>query len=146
MEIEKFSRKKYSQNVIQGLFTQALFLSMREENAKENEKISDAINNAISYIDQYYNTDIDLDELAKSSGYCTDRFRNLFKIATGEAPKKYILKKRLNYAKVLILEGHNDMNEISNMLGFKHYTRFSLFFKEETGLSPKEYKDQYSKN
>lgn len=95
---------------------------------------------AISYMNEYFMTDIDLGELAHSSGYCKDHFRILFKETTGKTPKEYILSKKLAYAKRLLGDGEAPLNEIATNLGFGYYSCFSAFFKKHTGLSPLKYR------
>jgi len=145
MKDEKMTKQMYYKNCLNSLFEECIISILRNNKIEESKDSTSSIENAVSYIDQYFNTDINLDELAKESGYCTDRFRNLFKDEIGETPKKYILNKRLNLAKKLILENKQDMNEISILTGFKSYIRFSLFFKEQTGMSPYEYQKKYTK-
>ena len=42
----------------------------------------------------------------------------------------------------LLLETEMSLSEISEALGIEHPEYLSVFFKEETGLTPKEYRDQ----
>jgi AraC-like DNA-binding protein len=95
---------------------------------------------AISYMNEYFMTDVDLDELAQSSGYCTDHFRVLFKQATGQTPKSFIMSKKLAYAKKLLTDTSIPLHDISKNLGFEYYSRFSAFFSKRLGLSPLQYR------
>ncbi len=104
--------------------------------------IHDAVANALAYIDQYYMTNINLQEIAASAGYCADRFRNIFKSRLGITPKRYILDKRLEQAEHLLVQTDLPLQEIAASVGFEYYSRFSLFFKEKTGLSPQAYREK----
>ena len=121
-----------------------LTLLLREQKTNYSTIKNKNIERAVAYIDEYFFTEIDLNKIASNSGYCTDRFRNIFKSVTGVTPKKYILDKRLNYAKKLLIETNDSVEEISLQSGFNYYSRFSLFFKEQTGMSPTEYRKQHT--
>jgi transcriptional regulator GlxA family with amidase domain len=95
---------------------------------------------AISYMNEYFMTGVDLDDLAQSSGYCTDHFRVLFKQATGQTPKSFIMSKKLAYAKKLLTDTSIPLHDISKNLGFEYYSRFSAFFSKRLGLSPLQYR------
>ena len=120
-----------------------LALLLREQTTNHPSIKNKNMERAISYIDEYFFTEIDLNKIAADAGYCTDRFRNIFKSIVGVTPKKYILDKRLNYAKKLLIETNNSVEEISVSSGFSYYSRFSLFFKEQTGVSPTEYRKKH---
>ena len=87
-------------------------------------------------------TNINLQEIAASAGYCADRFRNIFKSRLGITPKRYILDKRLEQAEHLLVQTDLPLQEIAASVGFEYYSRFSLFFKEKTGLSPQAYREK----
>ncbi|MDD6994640.1 MAG: AraC family transcriptional regulator [Candidatus Borkfalkiaceae bacterium] len=97
--------------------------------------------NAILYIDQYFMTDITIDELAKESGYSPDHFRFLFKKQTNTTPKKYILNKRLKLAKKLLKESDLSITEICFRCGFESYSQFMTFFRTRANFTPNEYRN-----
>ncbi len=98
------------------------------------------IDYAISYIREYYMADINLVDLAKSTGYCDDYFRIVFKKKTGMSPKEFILHTRLEAAKKMLADKSISLNDISAKCGFEYYSRFSLFFKTKTSMTPSEYR------
>ena len=98
------------------------------------------IDYAVSYIREYYMSNIDLTELARSTGYCDDHFRIVFKKKTGLSPKEYILETRLNAAKKMLADSRLSLSDISFKCGYEYYSQFSLFFKKRTSLTPSEYR------
>ncbi|HHW89656.1 MAG TPA: helix-turn-helix transcriptional regulator [Clostridiales bacterium] len=112
----------------------------------DNNPQSTSIQFAKAYIDQYFMTDIKLYKLAKQSGYCTDYFRIRFKEEYGCAPKAYILKKRLEYAKHQIATSDLSLNIIATNCGFTEYNQFVAFFKKFENISPSAYRKMIKNN
>ena len=103
---------------------------------------SSGIEYAISYINEYYMTDLDLSQISRSAGYCDDWFRALFKKKTGMAPKAYILNVRLAAAQKMLADPSIELTSIAERCGYEYYSQFSLFFKKKTCLSPLEYRQR----
>ena len=65
----------------------------------------------------------------------------LFKKHTGTNVYKYILYKRIQYAKNYLERGFS-VQETCNLSGFNDYANFIKCFKNKMGLSPGKYKNQ----
>lgn len=139
---EQTNKDVYYDKIIEANIKEILVCIQREKAISKRKPYIDAINRAVKFIDEYYLTKIDLNELAKNVGYCSDRFRIVFKKQIGQNPKDYILTKKLNEAKRLLVETDESIENISNRLGFNYCSRFSAFFKSKTGLYPSEYRQK----
>lgn len=137
---EQMNKDIQYDKIIEAKIQEILVLIQREGTIHRKKPYGETINRAIQFIDEYYLTKIDLDELAKDVGYCGDRFRIVFKKQIGLNPKEYILLKKLEEGKKLIIETNDTIESISNKLGFTYCSRFSAFFKSKTGLYPIEYR------
>jgi len=142
MRREISKKEPFFDKLIRLYASELLTLLVRNQRKKGVKSKNTNIEYALSYIDEYYMAEINLDEISASVGYCTDRFRNIFKSITGVSPKKYILKKRLELAEKLLMQTDKTLEEICYAVGFKYYSRFSIFFKEQTGLTPIEYRNK----
>ncbi|QHT62755.1 AraC family transcriptional regulator [Paenibacillus lycopersici] len=80
-------------------------------------------------------------ELAAMCGYHAIYFSSLFRKCTGENPKQYLISQRIRKAKFYLLSGEK-MEAIAERLGYTSVHYFSRNFKEETGLTPTEFKQQ----
>lgn len=140
MQAEFFSKKTYYKTLLECYLSDILIHILRDESNTSCHSPSALINDAISYIDEYFMTDIDFNVLARLTGYSSDHFRLLFKKETGLSPKHYVLEKRLELAKRLITSSDLTLTEIGTNCGFEYYSQFSLFFKQKTGLSPTQFK------
>jgi len=62
---------------------------------------------------------------------------------TGKAPKQFINDRILLEAKRLLVYSNESIKEITFLLGFDEPTNFGKFFREQTGLTPAEFKKQH---
>lgn len=133
---DEFTRKeqRYDQN-IEAYITLALNEFLRLEESKTAEDRS-GIDYALNYFDEYFMTDINIDFIARGVGYCADHFRVLFKKKYGVSPKRYILNKRLNYARNLIETSDLPLNTIAESCGYDDYFQFNAIFKKTFGYPP----------
>lgn len=106
----------------------------------------DSIMIAIRYIEQYFLTEIDMQQLAKIAQYSYHRFRHIFKQKMGVSPKQYILKKRIVYAKKQLLETNVSITELSYACGFCSTSQFIKTFKEFFDITPQQYRKKQQKN
>jgi two-component system, response regulator YesN len=98
-----------------------------------------AIEKAIEYIDNNYNVDISLADIAFHVHFSPIYLSRFFKEKTGENISKYITKIRIQKAKSLLRDGHYKIYEISKMVGYSDPKYFAKIFKENCGKTPTEY-------
>ena len=65
-----------------------------------------------------------------------------FRKALNRTPHQEILRVRTSRARELLIETDMPLSEISAALGIEHPEYLSVFFKKETGLTPREYRDK----
>lgn len=99
-----------------------------------------SLESACSYICDYYNTDIKLEEIAASVGYSPDRFRHLFKERFGITPKQLMIFNRFKAAKQMLAEDEKIEN-IASMCGFGSASQFILMFKKAQKMTPGKYRE-----
>ncbi|MFP3156002.1 AraC family transcriptional regulator [Lachnospiraceae bacterium ZAX-1] len=68
-------------------------------------------------------------------------FGRMFKHTLGLSFKRYLMQRRIELAKSLLLNGQNPINTISDMIGFMNPSYFTQIFKQETGVLPSDYKE-----
>ncbi|MDF9844294.1 MULTISPECIES: AraC family transcriptional regulator [unclassified Paenibacillus] len=100
----------------------------------------DQMQYVLNYMDEHYRHKLSVQSLAEMSGYSYDRFRHLFKERFGESPHRYLLLKRINYAKSLLLHTLMHISEVSAAAGFVNDAQFCNMFKREVGLSPRTFR------
>jgi len=80
-------------------------------------------------------------ELAHACGYHPSYFTSRFAREMGINPKQYLIQERIKQAKQSLLRGEA-VESIAERLGYGSIHYFSNNFKKETGLSPREFRQQ----
>lgn len=104
-----------------------------------NLKHIELIAQIIRYIETHLENPITLDELSEETNYSVAHICRIFKEETRDTLMHYILEKRLQKAKGLLL-GHLPISEIAIQTGFNSYSYFYRAFKRSTGIGPEEYR------
>ena len=91
------------------------------------------------------NPDLDQQLLCREMGLSRASLFNKMKSITGAGAKEYITKLRLEKAKKLIIETDLSIAEVSDQTGFASQSYFSTAFKNHTGLTPSQYKQENRK-
>lgn len=98
------------------------------------------ISRAVEYINANIEKNITIDKICSQIHMSKYHFCRQFKKATGTTVMNYILKTRIVMAKNILSNENISITEISNRCGFSSVSYFSRVFKEETGVSPLNYK------
>ena len=114
----------------------------RDSRFYSGEGKSSVIYRAERFMTENFTDKIGLKEVAESVHLSPNYFHKLFTSVTGSTPHDFLMKKRLNYAKELIMTSDHDMMEISMLSGFGSQAYFNYCFKQATGLSPIKYREK----
>lgn len=106
----------------------------------------DNIQTAVEYINRHITEDIRIDQICAACYLSKYHFCRLFKEKIGLTVMQYILKTRVTMAKELLCEADLSVTEISESCGFSSISYFSRAFKNETGVSPLQYKKRETEN
>ena len=96
-----------------------------------------------TYIDSHFKEDIHRDELAELVFLNTDYMSRIFKKEKGVSISNYILQKRVDEAKKLLCGSSLPINTVSLHIGYSNFSYFTKMFKENTGLTPLEYRRKF---
>jgi len=96
------------------------------------------INRAFEYINQNLNKMITINELCKYSYLSRSYFQHVFKRYTGLSVTDYIMRQKMNTARYMLNNGYS-LQEVSDALGYKYYSLFSVHFKKFFGFPPKNH-------
>lgn len=99
---------------------------------------SNLIDGVVEYINNHLIEEITLDDLSKKFYLSKFYLSREFKKYTGTTIHRYIVKKKLIEAKELILKNY-PINSVYKQSGFGDYSNFFRAFKNEYGISPKQF-------
>ncbi len=94
----------------------------------------------MAFIADNYESDVSLADLARVAGMSTFHFAREFKRTTGTPPHQYLIKFRVDRAKVLLTESEMPLVEISSRSGFSHQSHFTRLFRRLSGTTPQCYR------
>lgn len=114
-----------------------IFRKTRNQHKKVIEQI-------IGLLKQFYPENISLEWLSGQIHLNSNYLSRLIKKETGETFSELLTNIRIEQAKKLLQNPTSKIYEISSQIGFDDAHYFSAKFKKVTGVSPTEYRDQYS--
>ncbi len=94
-----------------------------------------------AYLEQHFQQEIYLDDLAKRAGMSRATLLRHFRAALGVTPMIYLRNLRLRHAAELLLKTDLNLKEIADQCGFFRMPYFFKAFKECYGVSPLEYRN-----
>ena len=83
-----------------------------------------------------------LEELAAQAGVTPSHFCRMFKKANGISPHQYVMKAKLNRAVELLSQSDASVALIADSLGFTSQSHFTRAFRQFTGRTPSEFRQQ----
>ncbi len=95
---------------------------------------------ALKHIAMHYAKDISIGELARLCFSSEPNFRRLFNKCLGVSPMDYLLRFRLEIAKMFLRNTEKSVLEISLNAGFPTLSNFNRQFKLHVGCSPREWR------
>ena len=97
---------------------------------------------SVQYININYYKKISVEDLCKISGYSVSHLRRLFMSEYGVSPRQYIMDRKIEMSKEILLEHpEKTVEEISELVGMCNTAYFCRIFKERVGISPKKFRN-----
>ena len=109
--------------------------------AETSEKLNVECLKIKNYIDSNFSQDINLDFLANMTYMNKFHLVHLFTKQMGISPINYLIKKRIDESKNLLLTTNYTIKDITSIVGFSNSSYFSQMFKKVTGISPRVYRN-----
>lgn len=100
----------------------------------------DVVEETIKYIRQRLDSDLPVSEIAEYAGLNPEYLTKLFKKNTGCTLKEYIVKEKMESAKMLLTTTTLPVTLISGHVGYANYSNFTRSFKQVVGCTPIEYR------
>ncbi len=114
----------------------------RVHKVRDNPGISTAVRTCCGYIERHLGEKLTMEILADQVGYAEYYMAQKFKKEMGMTVSRYIRKKRVEQAKLLLRSTNQSIGLIGDQLGFCNSSHFSDSFRSEEGMTPAEYRDR----
>lgn len=95
--------------------------------------------NIVSYLEEHVRERLTIDEICKDNLIGRFQLQKLFREQNQSGVIDYFSHLKIEYAKQLIRENHQNFTQISDYLGYTSVHYFSRQFKKLTGMTPSEY-------
>lgn len=94
-----------------------------------------------SYIDDHCSSAMRVADLSRAACMSPTKFKECFKAVTGSTLTRYVQRRRISQAELLLRQPDLSIGQVSHAVGYSCTSRFSELFRRETGLLPSEYRN-----
>lgn len=112
--------------------------------AHSRKKYCEPVRICMEYMQDHFAENVTLDTLGNITGYSCLHLLRLFERDTGQTPHKWLTAMRLNQAKHLLTDSQLKIEEIAVACGFSSVSHFKTLFREQTGVTPGQYRKNSS--
>lgn len=126
------------------LFLDYLTRSAMRTTPVHSSKMSDYyIKEAINFIEQNFQNNISIEEIAAVCGINRSYFGKIFRNAVGRSPQEFLMHYRMIKATELLKLTSLSIADIGSAVGYENQLHFSRAFKGIYGVSPREWRNQH---
>lgn len=129
-------------NEIRLYLKEILYELQQKSDSSEENRYLPLINIAVQYIEENFNKDISMADVANSVSMSYNYFSKLFKEQTHHTFSEYLTEVRMREARILLKDPGNKIKDIALEVGYESVYSFSRAFKQYFGTSPKELKNK----
>lgn len=125
-------------------FVITLLRNFKDEIVITNDiKINKQIDYIKNFIDNNYSEDIKLESLSKMAYMNKFHLIAEFKQSYRVTPIDYLILKRIEVTKNLLISTNHSMEEISSIVGFNSQSYFNQVFRKKVGLTPSQFRKNH---
>lgn len=100
------------------------------------------IREAIAYIENSYQRNITVEEIAEALRLNRSYFGKIFRQATGKTPQRFLMNYRMIKAAEMLAQTERPINEIGASVGYENQMHFSRAFRTIYGIPPREWRNR----
>lgn len=117
------------------------YSSMTLQPQRYNGRLPDRkLRQVLAYIEDNLTADLSLRELADLTGLSVSHFKNLFRESVGLTAHQYLIRRRVERAKILLGQGKLSISQIAFETGFAHQSHLARHMRRLLGVSPKAFR------
>lgn len=135
------NRESGYEDMIRAKFQEIYCLVRRIVSQPKKERANPLVDQLREYIDQHFAEKTSILTISKSFGYTERHLEGAFKKSMGLSLKRYILKRRVMEARILLeTKPELKLAAIAEQVGFENYQMFYRIFKILVGVNPEAYR------
>ena len=100
------------------------------------------IREATSFIEQNFQNDISVEDIAAFCNLNRSYFGKIFRDAVGKSPQEFLISYRMTKAAELLKLTELSINDLSNAVGYPNQLHFSRAFKKTYGIPPRQWRQE----
>lgn len=146
VEAPGFASRLVLDTLLQGFLVELLCELSTLSGATPNAPHSIAprrLQRVLDYIEANLADEIELDDLAGVAGSSRFHFSRAFRDATGFPPYRYLVHRRVDAAKTLLLQSSLPIEQVAAQCGFKSAAQFAVMFKQVFGTTPSRFRNEH---
>ena len=117
------------------------YVCSRLESASGGDE-SNIVDRVLAHINQNYNKDISLKELAENVFFMNHTYlSHLIREKTGKNYSSYLRELRIRHARELLSDPNLSITDVASFSGYNDSSQFIQVFKKEVGVTPKKYQE-----
>ncbi len=101
------------------------------------------IKEAFSFIEQNFQNDISVEDIAAACGLNRSYFGKIFHENMGKSPQEFLISYRMSKATELLRLTQLSIADIGNAVGYPNQLHFSRAFKNVYGISPRQWRNEH---
>jgi AraC family transcriptional regulator len=89
------------------------------------------------FIEAHIDQPLTIEALAREAGASSSHLRHWFKQARGTTVHRYVVRRRVERARLLLLQGMMSAGEVALAVGFSHQSHMARWMRRELGYTPR---------
>lgn len=111
---------------------------------KENSLRDFYIKEAVTFVEQNFQNDISVEDIAAACGLNRSYFGKIFHETMGKSPQEFLISYRMTKAAELLKLTDLSVADIGNVVGYPNQLHFSRAFKKVYQISPRQWRNEHT--
>ena len=134
--LSETERSALIERIFEKCISEAVFEASRKESV---------VDRILHYIGEHYQEAIDLNRMSHLFFLSKNQIIRIVRTRTGYTPHEYLIRLRMTKACELLQSTERAIEEIGHSVGYRNNSHFSATFRRFYGISPTDYRSQFSK-
>jgi len=114
-------------------------LGLDDSDIDRTNRLSDTqLKRVLEHIEVALHEPLSIQRLSRVAGASSSHLRTWFKAATGVTLHRYVLRRRVERARVLLLQDDLTTSEVAELTGFAHQSHLAHWMRREIGQTPRD--------